>query len=57
MNVAFKDKKKGLWVTQCLFYWAFLQPVGTHVAKEAGSAAKREDAPESCCVVRRLVDE
>lgn len=51
VNVAFKDKKKGLWVSQCCFYWPFLQPVGTHVAKEAGSAAKREDGVRMllCC--------
>lgn len=57
MNIAFKDKEKGLRVTQCCFPWAFPQLVGTHVAKEAGSAAKREDGSECCCRARRQVDE
>lgn len=57
MTIAFKNKKKGLWVAQCCFSWAFLQLVGTHVAKEAGSAAQREDASDCCCAARRRVDE
>lgn len=43
MNVVVKHKKKGRRDVQCPFYWAFVQPVGTHVAKEAGLADK-EDA-------------
>lgn len=42
MNIAFKDKEKGLQVAQCRFPGAFPQLVGTNVAKEAGSAAKRK---------------
>lgn len=42
MNIAFKDKEKGLQVAQCRFPGASPQLVGTNVAKEAGSAAKRE---------------
>lgn len=47
MNVVVKHKKKGRHDVQCPSYWAFLQPVGTHVAKEAGLADK-EDASECC---------
>lgn len=57
MNIAFKDKEKELRVAQRRFPWAFPQLVRTHVAKEAGSAAKREDGSEYCCGARRQVDE
>lgn len=56
MNVVVKHNKKGHRDAQCPFYWVSLQPVGTHLAKEAGLADK-EDALECCCTARRWVNE
>lgn len=47
MNVVVKHKKQGRCDVQCPLLLGFSQPVGTHVAKDAGLADK-EDALECC---------